>query len=150
MIGSTRQTNKPMVLLEEVVSAAKEVAQIHNKMEEIKDERKASNLSFKERLNPLEDRTKELEAIIIDYLLSNNMPAVKLGATVFFLETPTSYVTREEKIEDVLKSTPEGASPDTISKKIIHALKKRAVKKNNEEADKMDKNTARLRIVHHG
>lgn len=137
---------KQMVLLEEVVSAAKEVAQIHSNIEEIKEEIKAARLSFKDKMDPLTERAKELEAVIVDYLISNNMPAVKLGSTVFLLETPASYISREEKIEEVLKSLPDGASPDTISKKIITALKKRSVKKTD---DKMDKNTARLRIVNH-
>lgn len=140
---------KQMVLLEEVVSAAKEVAQIHSNIEEIKEEIKAARLSFKDKMDPLTERAKELEAVIVDYLISNNMPAVKLGSTVFLLETPASYISREEKIEEVLKSLPDGASPDTISKKIITALKKRSVKKTENENEKMDKNTARLRIVNH-
>jgi len=121
-----------MVLLEEVVAAAKEVDSLHSMAWSIREEMRASRVAFRERLDPLEKRMKDLGEVILDYLVANDLPAVKLGTTLFFQDSPQSFVSREEKIEDILKTTPAGAQPDILSKKIVSVLKKRVPVKTGE------------------
>lgn len=146
-----------MVLLEEVVSAAKEMGSMNERQKEIKLEMKQVRDTFKQRLDPLDKRMKELETVIVDYLISNKMKAVKLGLTVFMLEKIPEFTSREQKIEEVLKNQPLGTQPEQTSKKIIQMLKKRIPKNvlmdtnkhqqvKEEEEDLWKKEKVRLKI----
>jgi hypothetical protein len=115
-----------MVLLEEVVAGAGELEKLHTNIAQIKGEMKQLREAFRERLKPLLDRAEELEETILRYMGDEDLPIVRVGPIFFQRVEMPHYMTKQSKIETVLKNEPKGTDPDVMTKKIVQALGKRS------------------------
>lgn len=119
-----------MVLLEEVITSATEYEKITTTIQTVKNEMKQVRETYAQRLDPLIKRQEELETIILQYLTESNLPGVKLGGVMFVKEEIPCFSSREQKIEQVLKTEPPGTHPDVLTQKIIKLLRQRVPQQN--------------------
>ena len=126
------------------MSGAAEYDRLDANVKTLQNDMKNIRTSFKEKIDPLKNRMVELEKIILDYLEANHLPGVKLEGTMFMREEVPVYISRESKIENILKTEPPATKPDVVTRKIIDTLKKRLV--TDSSPDTTHKKNYRLKV----